>query len=194
MLSTAESAGPADHPALDVSTLAPCVPQPMTSSNDGATTLTSPHPQSLSKGRAGALAAAESTGPADHPALDVSTLAPCVPQPMTFSNDGTTTLTTKDEDDDLLALLFYFVFWRITAPITHPISYSYTHTASTEVGALWSILGVHLKKLMCMETETGGGYTVRLAWGGRNDIRAGEVGGGSERGMEIVGSPLDGYN
>jgi len=76
---------------------------------------------------------------------------------MTFSNDGTTTLTTKDEDDDLLALLFYFVFRRITAPITHPISYSYTHTASTKVGALWSILGVHLKKLMCTETETGRG-------------------------------------
>ena len=117
----------------------------MTSSNDGATTLTSPHPQSLSKGRAGVLSAMESAGPADHPALDVSTLAPCAPQPMTFSNDGITTLTTntKDEDDDLLALLFYFVFRRITAPITHPVSHSHTHTASTEVGALWSILGVH---------------------------------------------------
>ena len=48
----------------------------------------------------------------------------------------------KDEDD-LLTLLFYFVFRIITAPITHSISYSYTHTASTEVGALWPILGVH---------------------------------------------------
>ena len=52
----------------------------------------------------------------------------------------------KEEDDDLLTLLYYFVFRRITAPITHPILYSYTHMASTEVGALWSILGVHLKK------------------------------------------------
>ena len=75
--------------------------------------------------------------------LDVSALAPCVPQPMTFSNDGTTTLTTKDEDDDLLALLFYFVFRRITAPITHSVSHSCTHTAIFEVGALWPILGVH---------------------------------------------------
>ena len=100
----------------------------------------------------------------------------------------------KEEDDDLLALLFYFVFWRITAPITHPLSQSYTHTASTEVGALWSILGVHFKKLMCMDTETGGGCTVRLAWRGRNDIRASEVGDGTEREEEIVGSPLGGYD
>ena len=39
-----------------------------------------------------------------------------------------------------------------------------------------------------------GGCTVRLAWGGRNDIRASEVGDGSEKEEEIVGSPLGGYD
>ena len=55
---------------------------------------------------------------------------------------------------------------------------------------------------MCMESETGRGDTVRatarrcsLAWGSGGVVRN-EVGvdDGSERGMEIVGSPLGGYD
>ena len=40
--------------------------------------------------------------------------------------------------------------------------------------------GSPLKKNNVHGNGNGGGYTVRLAWGGRNDIRAGEVGDGSE--------------
>jgi hypothetical protein len=107
--------------------------------------------------------------------------------------------TARVRDGDLLAFPATSVIQRLVSPITHLFSSFFTHTTCTQAGALTPILSVHLKKLMCMEGETEGVDSVRLAvrvyslvWGEEDIMQDGGV--CLERGMGAAGSLTDGYD
>ena len=216
IFSIAESAGPAEHPATVISTSAPSVPQTMMASD--AETFTLP-----SEDADGNLLARHATSVTQQSARPISHLCYSSYTHTTRTQAGASTpilrvhlkklmcmekiaaggdpelSTARVRDGDLLAFPTTSVIQRSVRPITHLFSSFFTHTTCTQAGALTPILSVHLKKLMCMERETEGVDSVRLAvrvyslvWGEEGIMQDG--GFCPERGMGTVGSLPDGYD